>query len=555
MIDEIHVQNLALIRDASFSPSRGLTVLTGETGAGKTALLSACKLLVGERADKSVVREGSDGLSVEGRFFLNPELCDSEDVDGDEGEVIVCRRIGADGRSRASVNGHMASAKEIARIVSPSLDLCGQHEHQTLMRQASHVEMLDAWAKDDVAAAHRAYEEAFDAATCAHAELERVRTAGEASAAKLEEARFTLQRIDAVGVEDEDEYDALAERLERAEHSESLVTAANTAYEALSGDGGAIDALDTAASALEDAARHDQALGDLASSLREAGYVLEDVSREALDYRDSIDFDGEALEEAQERMAALQGLLRSFGPRMADILEKRAEAAELVSLVDDAEARERAAKRACDQAEEELAKAAAALSEARSKAAPAFADAVSKVMSRLEMGRARLDVEITDLPRKNWTKTGPHRVEFMFRPSAGMQPRPLARIASGGEVSRVMLAVKAVLGQSDAVDTLLFDEVDAGVGGATAVALAGVLADLATTHQVIVVTHLAQVAVAADAHYVVRKSQGDVPETNLVPVSGDERTAEIARMLSGDATDASLAHAREMIEKAHAVKG
>ncbi len=555
MIDEIHVQNLALIRDASFSPSRGLTVLTGETGAGKTALLSACKLLVGERADKSVVREGSDGLSVEGRFFLNPELCDSEDVDGDEGEVIVCRRIGADGRSRASVNGHMASAKEIARIVSPSLDLCGQHEHQTLMRQASHVEMLDAWAKDDVVAAHRAYEEAFDAATCAHAELERVRTAGEASAAKLEEARFTLQRIDAVGIEDEGEYDALAERLERAEHSESLVTAANTAYEALSGDGGAIDALDTAASALEDAARHDQALGDLASSLREAGYVLEDVSREALDYRDSIDFDGEALEEAQERMAALQGLLRSFGPRMSDILEKRAEAAELVSLVDDAEARERAAKRACDQAEEELAKAAAALAEARAKAAPAFADAVSKVMSRLEMGSARLDVEITDLPRKSWTKTGPHRVEFMFRPGASMQPRPLARIASGGEVSRVMLAVKAVLGQSDAVDTLLFDEVDAGVGGATAVALAGVLADLAKTHQVIVVTHLAQVAVAADAHYVVRKSQSDVPETNLVPVSGDERTAEIARMLSGDATDASLAHAREMIEKAHAAKG
>lgn len=555
MIDEIHVKNLALIRDASFSPSRGLTVLTGETGAGKTALLSACKLLVGERADKSVVREGSDGLSVEGRFFLDGEALDLEGIDEEDGEVVVCRRIGPDGRSRASLNGRMASAKEIARVVSPSLDLCGQHEHQTLMRPSTHVEMLDAWAKDEVSAARAAYEEAFSAARQAHAELERVRSAGEASAAKLDEARFVLGRIDAVGIENEGEYEALAERLERAEHSEALVAASNSAYEALSGDGGAIDALGTAAGALEDVARYDQALGDLASSLREASYVLEDVSREALDYRDSVDFDGQALEEAQERMAALQGLLRSFGPRMADVLKKRDEAAELVSLVDDADVRERAAKRACDEAEAQLAQAASALAEARNAAAPAFSDAVSSVMARLEMGSARLDVEVRDLSRESWTKTGPHQVEFMFRPGAGMQARPLARIASGGEVSRVMLAVKTVLGQSDAVDTLLFDEVDAGVGGATAVALAGVLADLAKTHQVIVVTHLAQVAVAADSHYVVRKSSGDVPETKLVAVHGDERVAEIARMLSGDATEASLAHAREMVEKAREAVG
>lgn len=551
MLDEIHVQNLALIRDASFSPSRGLTALTGETGAGKTALLSACKLLVGERADKSVVREGAGGLSVEGRFFIDGAAEDSLEGDFEDGEVVISRRVSADGRSRASINGRMASAKELARLVAPSLDLCGQHEHQTLMRPTSHVELLDAWAKDDVAAARAAYEAAFEDAKRAADELARVTSAGEASAAKLDEARFTLQRIDAVGVENAGEYDELAERLEKAEYAESLLSAANAAYEALSGEGGATDALDTAASALESAARHDSQLGDLAASLREAGYVLEDVSREALSYRDSIDFDGEALEAAQERMAALQGLLRAFGPRMEDVIEKRGEAAELVSLVDDADSRERAVKRACEKAEAELAKAAAALGKAREKAAPKFSKAVSAVMSRLEMGSASLCAEVRELPRESWTKSGPHQVEFMFRPGAGMQARPLARIASGGEASRVMLAVKVVLGEADAVDTLLFDEVDAGVGGATAVALAGVLADLAKTHQVIVVTHLAQVAVAADAHYVVRKSEGDVPETSLVAVDGEARCAEVARMLSGDATQASLAHAREMLERAH----
>lgn len=550
MIDEIHVSNVALIRDASFSPSRGLTAITGETGAGKTALLSACKLLVGERADKSAVREGADGLSVEGRFFFDDDADVPAGIELEEGEAVVCRRVGVDGRSRAQINGRMASAKEVAQLVAPTLDLCGQHEHQALMRPAMHLSLFDEWAKGDVDAARAAYAEAFDAARDAATELERVRSAGAASAAKLDEARFTLQRIDAVGVSDEGEYDELAARLEKAENAEALVSATNGAYESLSGEGGAIDALEAAASALEGASAFDKALGDLARSLRESSYVLEDVSREALSYRDSIEFDCDMLEESQGRMAALQGLLRTFGPRLSDVISARDEAAELVSLVDDADERERAAIRALEAAEGELAAAAGALDKARKKAAPRFAETVSHVMSRLEMGSASLACEVSDLPREKWTKEGPHQVEFMFRPGSGMQARPLARIASGGEVSRVMLSIKVALGEADNVDTLLFDEVDAGTGGATAVALASVLADLAKTHQVIVVTHLAQVAVVADAHYVVRKSQGDVPETNLVSVEGDERTAEIARMLSGDATEASLAHAREMLQGA-----
>ena len=528
MIDEIHVSNVALIRDASFSPSRGLTAITGETGAGKTALLSACKLLVGERADKAAVREGSDRLSVEGRLFFDDGADIPEGVELEDGEAVVCRRVSIDGRSRASINGHMASAKEVARLVAPTLDLCSQHEHQALMRPATHLSLLDAWAKDSIGEAHANYLSAFEAAKRAADELSRVKAAGEASTARLDEARFTLQRIDSVGVSDEGEYEELAARLEKAENAESLVSATNCAYESLSGEGGAIDALDAAAGALEGASAYDKTLADLASSLRESSYVLEDVAREALSYRDSVEFDCDALEEAQERMAALQGLLRAFGPRLSDVIAAREEAAELVSL----------------------AQAATALDTARRKMAPRFAKAVSKVMARLEMGSASLECEVSELPRDKWTKEGPHQVEFMFRPGSGMQARPLARIASGGEVSRVMLAIKVALGEADSVDTLLFDEVDAGVGGATAVALASVLADLAKTHQVIVVTHLAQVAVAADVHYVVRKTQGDVPETSLSVVSGEERASEIARMLSGDVTDTSLAHAREMLHNA-----
>lgn len=534
MIDEIQVTNLALIREASLEPASGLTVLTGETGAGKTALIEALKLLTGSRANAGMVRDGEEALVVSGRFLFKDAPVD---------ELVVTRRVSSDGRSRANMNGAMASIGELSDAVSSSVDLCGQFEHQQLMRPATHVGMLDAWAGDAVRPAIDAYATAFAAAKKAAAELARVREAGELSSSKLEDARFTLRRIDEVSP-GEDEYESLRHDLELAEHAEALAIASSTAHEALSGDGGALDALNTAAAALESAGRIDASLLEMAQSLREAGYALEDVSASARSYRDEIEFDPEVLQQQQDRFSQLQGLLRAYGPRMEDVLAKRDEAADIVSLVDDSAMRLQAAQRACDQAESTLAAAADALDAARDAAAPSFAADVTAVMAQLEMGGAQLVCSRHRLDRASWTESGPSSFEFFYRPAAGMQPRPLARIASGGEVSRVMLACKTVLGNHDAVDTLVFDEVDAGVGGATAVALADVIANLAKTHQVIVVTHLAQVAVRGDVHYVVRR---EGPETELARVQGEERVREIARMLSGGMTETSLAHARELL--------
>ena len=219
-------------------------------------------------------------------------------------------------------------------------------------------------------------------------------------------------------------------------------------------------------------------------------------------------------------------------------------------MVDDAEEREKRAERELESAEADLASAARDLTRTRDAAAPAFCRAVTRQMKRLEMGTAELVWESRQLPRDRWGAQGPCACELLYRSGAGLTPRPMRRIASGGELSRVMLAVKVVLGNSDAVDTLVFDEVDAGVGGATARSLAHVLADLAKTHQVIVVTHLAQVAVLADTQYVVRRTKDERPKTSLVCVEGDERVAEVARMLSGDSSQASLDHAREMLVEA-----
>ena len=298
---------------------------------------------------------------------------------------------------------------------------------------------------------------------------------------------------------------------------------------------------------MDDALRYDDALSKHAGVLRSALLDLEDVAAELRDYADELDFDPEELERMRARWSELQGLLRSYGPTMADVFARRDEARGVVEAASDGGAAVERAQKAADAAEARLADAARALDDVRREAAPRFSAAVSEQMARLEMGTAELEVAFERLPRAEWSRRGPSRAEFLYRPGAGLSARPLRKIASGGEVSRVMLALKVVLGESDSAETLVFDEVDAGVGGATAVALAGVLADLARTHQVIVVTHLAQVAVAADEHYLVSKSVGDVPETTLTPISGEDRVREVARMLSGDTGEASLAHARELL--------
>lgn len=541
MIDEIHVENVALIHEADLVPGTGLTVLTGETGAGKTALLSALKLIMGERADSSAVREGSEGALVEGRLFAGAH---------DEQGFVAQRRVGPDGRSRARVDGAMASVRELSERVSPLIDLCGQHEHQRLLDASSHVDMVDAWAGAGVAATLEAYRTALAAAQEAARELARVEEASRTQGSRLEEARFAYERICDVDPKP-GEYEELEERLPRFEHAEALAGCAHEAAEALSGEGGSLDALNAAISELSRMGRVDAKLAEFADELTGAAITLEDAAAELRRYRDSVDFDPAELAQAQERFSAFKGLLRQWGPRMEDVFARRDEAAELLSLVDDADARVRRAREARDAAEDALARAARDLTKRRNTAAPRFCREVGKQMARLEMGRAELVWDSRELPRERWTAQGPCACELLYRSGAGLTPRPLRRIASGGELSRVMLAAKVVLGESDAVDTLVFDEVDAGVGGATARSLAQVLADLARTHQVIVVTHLAQVAVQGSVHYVVRRSDdGDMPETRLVRVEGSDRVTEVARLLSGDASDESLAHAKQLLSEA-----
>lgn len=539
MLDELRVQNVALIEDASFAPASGLTVLTGETGAGKTALLSSIKLLVGERADASMVREGTDALRVEARFFIS-----SEDQEG----IVVSRKVSADGRGRVEIDGHMASVKELAGDIGTSIDLCGQHEHQRLLDVKNHVSMLDAWIGPDIQSYQAEYADALHAYYAAIAELQRVIEVSQSSNAKIDEASFLVQKIDEVSPK-KGELEDLEEQLPRFEHAEALLQAAGGTHELLSSDEGVIDSLSEAVQTLQNASTFDATLGSYAESLSSALIEIEDVSSELRSYVGSLDFDEEALEEMQSRMARLQGLMRTYGPGMKDVFKKYQAAQNLLEVTRDTKKLVREAQAEVDKAKDILSVKANALKKVRVAAAPKLCDAVNKQMSHLQMGSAQIELNFEDLPFEQWNKVGSTKIELMYKPSAQMTARPLRKIASGGEVSRVMLACKVVLGESDDCDTLVFDEVDAGVGGTTAVALAEVLAQLAKTHQVIVVTHLPQVAVLASKHYVVSKTEehNALPITSLTEVSGTQREEEIARMLSGSITEASLAHAHELL--------
>ena len=537
MIDEVHIRDVALIHEATFTPSSAFTVVTGETGTGKTALLNALKILVGERAGASFVREGCEELQVEGRFL--GEGC------GEDG-VVAARRIGAQGRSRVSIDGSLASVKELAGGLGQTVDLCGQHEHQRLLSPAYQRVLLDEWGKGEISAPLRAYRACLSEANDASAELVRLQDLESADAVELDRARFALEQIGKADPQ-EGEYEELVERMPRLENAEMLVHEAMSAQRSLTGSGGAMESLESALGSLERIAAVDSSIESVLELVREAFFSLEDVGRDLATYKDNVDFPQEELEAAQDRIAELQGLMRGFGPRMEDVLAHRAEAEAKIREYDGrGELISRAAERR-DAAEAALVDAACALAKARGKVVPLFIDAVQAQMARLEMKGARLEASISDLPRGQWDAWGSQSFEFLFAAGEGLSAQRLGKIASGGEMSRVMLALKVALGECDQVDTLVFDEIDAGVGGSTARALGAVLRDLAKTHQVIVVTHLPQVAVCGDTHYLVTKSDDALPQTCLTPVSDESRTAEIARMLAGEVNETSLAHAAELL--------
>jgi DNA repair protein RecN (Recombination protein N) len=549
MLDELHVRDYALVRDARLVLPPGCTVLSGETGAGKTALVGALKLLIGERGDISAVRDGAQELVVEGRFIA-----------GDE-EHIASRRLSKEGRSRCTLDGDMAAVGVLGRVLGPLVDLQGQHEHQLLLSPAAQLAYLDRYAGEKVGRPLAAYQEAWDGHLRAEEALEALAQAAQASEQVLARARQTVSDMEATAPQ-AGEYEELEQRLPILRNGEGLALASQTALDALRGGedagaggpggadvAGALDALAAAQRALAQQAGVDARLDELASQLESVAITADDLAASLRAYREDVEFDPQALEEALERLGALEGLRKRYGPRMEDVLASWQEASRQLALTEDREGHMRAAAEELSAAERALQEAASGLSQARTQAAAQLAEALSLSLCDLAMEGAAVAFSEQALPRTSWGRNGSVRYALSYRPSASATLRPLAKIASGGELSRVMLALKTLLKAPDEQVTLVFDEVDAGIGGATATAVAEHLRMLSQTQQVIVITHLAQIAAIADRQFVVEKTrEGADAVTVIREVCGAERVVELARMLSGACDDVALDHARQLLE-------
>lgn len=537
MLDELHVTNIALIQDASISFSPGLTVLTGETGAGKTALLSALQLITGRRADSKAVRDGASEGMAEARF-----------ISGDD-ELVVRRRLSAAGRSRCTIDGAMATVAELSAKTT-SIRLHSQHEQVLLLQPATQLAYLDSWisAEGEHVSAYRAARRAF---LQARASYEKLANAKDAAAQELEFMRFTAAEIGKVNPR-QDEYDQLEAELPRLQHAEQLAVAVQTALSSLHDDGAALDLLAEGANALVRQGGIDPELDALADRMADLQAELEDFARDLRAYADTVQYDPARLQDVLDRLDELSGIMKRFGPSMELVFETWDKAKAAVSSAQASPERLDAAKRAMDAAEEELVAAAQELSTTRKQAAPRFCAQLADAVHELSMEGASFEFSFEELPETRWSDAGSEAVELLYRPAPAASARPLGRIASGGELSRILLALECIYHGTDAAAghdrTIVFDEVDQGIGGATGSAVARRIAQLARHAQVIVVTHLPQVAALADEHYVVSKQVGaDLPVTRVDKVTGEERVREIARMLAGTLDATALDHARSLL--------
>lgn len=566
MLLELRVSNLALIDQVELTFQPGLNVLTGETGAGKSILIHAIGLLLGERGAAEEVGLGKSAATVEGLFDVsgNPLSQDALRELGipveDDGMVVLSRReITADGRSRCRINGRVATVTMLRDIGRNLVDLHGQHEHQSLLRVETHLDFLDVFAGDACQNLREQYRKVYHELKDAEERLRALLFDEKQRAQRVDMLQFQMQEIDAAKLE-ADEDTRLTEERSRLANAEKLREAAQACLALLSGDedAGAVDAVGRAVVFLRDMQSAESAAAAWTDNLQTALYQLQDVASELRNYLDKLEADPARLEEIEARLHLITRLKRKYGDTIEQILQHRAQVEEeFQSLThSDEQVAELEQQRAALR--QRLAALGQKLSDARRKAAKNFEKAVVTHLKSLAMENVKFAVQIEPIPSRDgdgaefhFTERGIDQIEFLMSPNPGQPLRPLARIASGGELSRVMLALKTALSRRHEIPVLIFDEIDVGIGGAAAEAVGVKLKELAQYAQVFCVTHLPQIARYADAHFSVRKDATEERTTVTVTrLNEQERVHELARMLGGaKVTEATLRHAQELVEK------
>jgi DNA repair protein RecN (Recombination protein N) len=545
MLEELHVSELGVVRDATLELAPGLNVLTGETGAGKTMITVGLALAVGSRASPSMVREGAASLSVEARFRAPEDearrLAEWTGEEGEAGELVLARSVRADGRSAARMSGRLAPVSSLAEVGRTLVEIHGQNQAQRLLASGAQLAFLDRFAGTEHLAEVHGYRKAFEALQHARAALAALDAAGREQEREKDLLRYQIREIEGAAVRP-GELESLIEEERRLAHADRIRELVGGAEDAVGADGGAADRLRQAAAALQGVALLDPSADAIAARLAGSSADVEDALAEVRRYAALVEADPARLGRVGERVRALQDLERKYGDGEEGILTYLAQASERLAELEGREQDRAALTEAVARGREDVRRRAAALSARRAAVAPDLARQLQREVRQLGMPGARFDVELETAAEPG--PDGAEEASFAFAGGPGQPSLPLAKAASGGELSRIMLACRSVLADLDEVPTLVFDEVDTGIGGRTAGAVAARLAALATRRQVLVVTHLAQIAAAADRHFAVTKSDG---VASVRALGEEDRVVELARMLSGTTGSVSLAHARELM--------
>jgi len=557
MLEEIRISSLGVIESSTLELGPGLTVITGETGAGKTMIVTALGLLLGGRADTGAVRTGAKTARVEGVVRVDglAGFADAVEEVGGEVEddlVVLARNVSAEGRSRAFVGGASVPVTALAQVAEPLVAVHGQSDQHRLLQARAQREALDRFGGEPLAALLATYSDLHRRLEATEAELEEVVATARERAQEADLLRFGLGEIEAVSPEPGEDVSLEADET-RLGFADTLRTAAEQAREALSSEDGHPDALTTAYAArtlLDGVREHDPEAGELADRLAELTYLLSDLAADVASYAARIETDPARLAGVSDRRAALTALTRKYGDTIDEVLAWSERSATRLLDLDHTDERIEELRAEQEVLLRDRQEAATALSATRSAVAERLGLEVTAELALLAMPHARLTVEVR--PADRFTASGADEIELMLAANTGSEPRPLNKGASGGELSRVMLALEVALAGTSPVPTFVFDEVDAGVGGAAAVEVGRRLAQLARSAQVLVVTHLPQVAAYADRHVVVEKaSDGSVTSSGLTVLDDTQRERELSRMLAGMAdSDTALAHARELLEVA-----
>lgn len=558
MLQELTIDNLAIIDHLALEFDDHMTVLTGETGAGKSIIIDAVSLLAGGRGSQEFIRKGEEKLSLQGQFEI-PKLpgyvaqLDELGISHDDGVLIISREIHRSGRNTIRVNGTLVNAATLKQLGSGLVDIQGQNEHQLLLRPEAHLGMLDQFANAKVQPLLASYQEQYQEYRRLEAAVNQKKANEQQWAQRLDMLRYQVKEIGDADLRADEEDELIAER-ERLEHFQQIATTLQQVVGVLNDDEEApvLDQVATIMNAAQEIAPFDPEYDDLAQSLSDAYYSLQDVSNQAGHQLDSLEFDEERLATINTRLATIADLEHKYGESLADVLAYYDQIKEELTDMEAAADSGSDLEERLNAVQADLLNQGNALSQVRQTAARKLAKQVHTQLKELYMDKAVFEVNFAKTKKPVFSATGIDQVEFYIQTNPGEAMGPLARIASGGELSRVMLALKTIFAQGEGVTSIIFDEVDTGVSGRVAQAIADKIRLIAEGSQVLCITHLPQVAAVAQHHLLIQKRVHDQrTTTSVTPLNTNQRVEELARMLAGDTiTKLAREHASELLTMA-----